>query len=279
MMRTFAGIIALLLAAPGSAAEKPNIVLIVSDDQGYNDLGVLGDHIITPSLDRLAREGVRLTNYYVAWPACTPSRGAFLTGRYPHRSIWDQIIGAVGEHPDGGPVDVGIGRYGPYVKHKSTYASLPKDRFVLDVTLDEALELLRKKTQRGGAALRELGVDDRSGEVVDVREGRFGPYVKRGKLNASLPKDLSPEEVTLEQALGLLDARAQAVAAKGGTGAKRGRAAGTKKATTKKKATATRSTTKRSSAKKAASGAGAKSRTRTVKGKTTRSGARKTKTP
>ncbi|NLX95732.1 MAG: sulfatase-like hydrolase/transferase [Rhodopirellula sp.] len=92
MMRTFAGIIALLLAAPGSAAEKPNIVLIVSDDQGYNDLGVLGDHIITPSLDRLAREGVRLTNYYVAWPACTPSRGAFLTGRYPQRNgIYDMI--------------------------------------------------------------------------------------------------------------------------------------------------------------------------------------------
>ncbi len=74
------------------AAEKPNIVVIVSDDQGYNDLGVLGDHIITPNLDRLAREGVRLTNFYVAWPACTPSRGAWLTGRYPQRNgIYDMI--------------------------------------------------------------------------------------------------------------------------------------------------------------------------------------------
>jgi arylsulfatase A-like enzyme len=73
-------------------AEKPNVVLIVSDDQGYNDLGVLGDHIITPNLDRLAREGVRLTDFYVAWPACTPSRGAFLTGRYPQRNgIYDMI--------------------------------------------------------------------------------------------------------------------------------------------------------------------------------------------
>ncbi len=91
-MRPFAGFIALLLIAPAWAADKPNIVLIVSDDQGYNDLGVLGDHIVTPNLDRLAKEGVRLTSYYVAWPACTPSRGAFLTGRYPHRNgIYDMI--------------------------------------------------------------------------------------------------------------------------------------------------------------------------------------------
>jgi len=64
----------------------PNILLIVSDDQGYNDLGILRSDLITPHLDRLAREGVRLTNFYMAWPACTPSRGAFLTGRYPQRN-------------------------------------------------------------------------------------------------------------------------------------------------------------------------------------------------
>lgn len=91
-MKTFATVTAVLLAAVCHAAEKPNIVLIVSDDQGYNDLGVLSDHIITPNLDRLAHEGVRLTNFYVAWPACTPSRGAFLTGRYPQRNgIYDMI--------------------------------------------------------------------------------------------------------------------------------------------------------------------------------------------
>ena len=70
----------------------PNIVLIVSDDQGYNDLGALSEHILTPNLDRIARDGVRLTNFYVAWPACTPSRGALLTGRYPQRNgIYDMI--------------------------------------------------------------------------------------------------------------------------------------------------------------------------------------------
>jgi len=91
-MRSLLAAIVVLLATACLGAEKPNIVLIVSDDQGYNDLGVLGDHIITPSLDRLAREGVRLTDFYVAWPACTPSRGAFLTGRYPQRNgIYDMI--------------------------------------------------------------------------------------------------------------------------------------------------------------------------------------------
>ncbi len=74
------------------ASDKPNVLLIVSDDQGYNDLGLLNDEIITPNLDRIAHEGTRLTNFYVGWSACTPSRGAFLTGRYPQRNgIYDMI--------------------------------------------------------------------------------------------------------------------------------------------------------------------------------------------
>ncbi len=87
----FLGIAFSLLSFP-SLASRPNILLIVSDDQGYNDLGILGNGILTPALDRLAREGTRLTNFYVAWPACTPSRAALLTGRYPHRNgIYDMI--------------------------------------------------------------------------------------------------------------------------------------------------------------------------------------------
>jgi len=81
-----------LAAIPAEAEDPPNVLLIVSDDQGYDDLGVLGNGIITPALDRLAAEGTRLTDFYVAWPACTPSRGAFLTGRYPQRNgIYDMI--------------------------------------------------------------------------------------------------------------------------------------------------------------------------------------------
>jgi hypothetical protein len=70
-----------LMAAP------PNVVLIVTDDQGYPDLGCLGSKPLqTPHLDRLAAEGVRATNFYVTWPACTPSRGSLLTRRYPQRN-------------------------------------------------------------------------------------------------------------------------------------------------------------------------------------------------
>lgn len=80
------------LVTPWCRADRPNILLIVSDDQGYNDLGSLGNGIITPALDRLTREGVRLTNFYVSWPACTPSRASLLTGRYPQRNgIYDMI--------------------------------------------------------------------------------------------------------------------------------------------------------------------------------------------
>lgn len=76
-----------------SRSKPPNIVLIVSDDQGYRDLGCFGsEEAKTPHLDRLAREGVRLTNFYVTWPACTPSRGSLLTGRYPQRhGVFDMI--------------------------------------------------------------------------------------------------------------------------------------------------------------------------------------------
>jgi arylsulfatase A len=87
-------VLALTLAGAVAAVANrpPNIVLIVSDDQGYDDLGVLNPEVITPNLDRLAREGVRLTSFYVAWPACTPSRGALLTGRYPQRNGVSDMI-------------------------------------------------------------------------------------------------------------------------------------------------------------------------------------------
>ncbi len=85
----------LVAAALGAADDErlPNIVLIVSDDQGYPDLGCLGlKPIQTPNLDRLAAEGVRATQFYVTWPACTPSRGSLLTGRYPQRNgLYDMV--------------------------------------------------------------------------------------------------------------------------------------------------------------------------------------------
>jgi arylsulfatase A-like enzyme len=95
----FASFTLLTGLTPADAADtpaprpKPNILLIVSDDQGYADLGCAGGKDIqTPNLDRLAKEGVRLTSFYVTWPACTPSRGSLLTGRYPQRNgLYDMI--------------------------------------------------------------------------------------------------------------------------------------------------------------------------------------------
>ncbi|QDU73600.1 Arylsulfatase [Bremerella volcania] len=93
-MRALMGIVLLLLPNVLLAAERPaNVVLIVSDDQGYHDLGSFGaTDVRTPHLDRLAQQGTRLTSFYVAWNACTPSRAAFLTGRYPQRNgTYDMI--------------------------------------------------------------------------------------------------------------------------------------------------------------------------------------------
>ena len=80
-------------ARAADAPRRPNVLLIVSDDQGYRDLGCFGSsEAKTPHLDRLARGGVRLTSFYVSWPACTPSRGSLLTGRFPQRhGVYDMI--------------------------------------------------------------------------------------------------------------------------------------------------------------------------------------------
>ncbi len=76
------------------AADRPNIVLIFSDDQGVNDVGCYGSEIPTPNIDRIAKEGIRLTNWYSASSICTPSRYGLLTGRNPSRSR-DQLLSAL----------------------------------------------------------------------------------------------------------------------------------------------------------------------------------------
>ena len=90
MKRTIFPLRSLLLAltcASALASPKPNVILIFADDLGYGDLGCYGaEKIRTPHLDRMAAEGVRFTDFYVAAEVCTPSRAALLTGRYPLRS-------------------------------------------------------------------------------------------------------------------------------------------------------------------------------------------------
>ncbi|MCV2868032.1 type I DNA topoisomerase [Defluviimonas sp. WL0002] len=126
----------------------------------------------------------------------------------------------IGSHPDDGAlVEAGIGRYGPYVKHNSTYANLPDVEEVFTIGMNRAVEVLAQKAARGGrgaaaaAPLRELG-EHPDGGPVQVMAGRYGPYVKWAKINATLPKDLAPESVTLDEALALISEKA----AKGGKG-------------------------------------------------------------
>jgi DNA topoisomerase I len=122
----------------------------------------------------------------------------------------------VARHPDSGePILAGIGRYGAYVQHGKTYASLAKDDDVLEIGGNRAIDLIVAKesgasSRFGSGAGRALG-DHPEGGVVSVKSGRFGPYVNHGKLNATLPKGANPDEVTLEQALEALKARAAGV--------------------------------------------------------------------
>ena len=123
----------------------------------------------------------------------------------------------IGPHPDdGAPVEAGIGRYGPYVRHGRIYANLPEVDEAFTVGMNRAVELLAAKKTRGrgaGAkALKELGEHPQKGGAVAVMDGRYGPYVKWGKVNATLPDDLKPDDVTMERAVELIAAKA----AKGG---------------------------------------------------------------
>ncbi|HEV7351927.1 MAG TPA: type I DNA topoisomerase [Brevundimonas sp.] len=153
----------------------------------------------------------------------------------------------VGVHPeDGKPISAGLGRFGPFVSHAGTYANLSDIEEVFDVGLNRAVALLAEKRAgrpgRGSAAapLKELGPHPDTGEAIQIMAGRYGPYVKMGKVNATLPKGTEPEAVTLEIALPL-------IAAKAGSSGK----AGAKK-TAAKKAPAKKPAAKKAPAKKKA---------------------------
>ena len=149
----------------------------------------------------------------------------------------------IGNHPeDGELIEAGIGRFGPYVKHGSKYANLPDVDEVFTIGMNRAVEVLAAKQTRGRAAaaapLRELG-DHPDGGAVQVMSGRYGPYVKWGKVNATLPRDVAPEDLTVEQALELIAAKA-------------GKSPAGKKAASKAKAAPKKPAAKKAPARKAA---------------------------
>jgi DNA topoisomerase-1 len=119
----------------------------------------------------------------------------------------------VGPHPDGQPITAAIGRFGPYVKHGTTYRNLPTPADVLTIGLNHAVHLIDTKPERGGRARaertpeRELGLHPTEGEKIMAGAGRYGPYVRLGKTYATLRQGLTVEAVTLDDAIGLIDAR------------------------------------------------------------------------
>ena len=148
----------------------------------------------------------------------------------------------VGDHPeDGKTITAAIGRYGPYVLHDGTYANLPNVEDVFDIGLNRAVSVIADKRANGGRggrtpakALKELGEHD--GKPIRIMDGRYGPYVKYEKINATLPKGTEPADVTLEQAIALVEEKA---AKKGGRkGAAKKKPAAKKKTAAKKKAPA-----------------------------------------
>ncbi len=126
----------------------------------------------------------------------------------------------IGLHPEGGMITANFGRFGPYVMHqlpddaKPTYANLKDPNDVFEIGMNRAVEILAEKraNPRGGGRaaakpLKELG-EHPDGGPVNVMDGRYGPYVKYEKINATLPKDVTPEDLTMERALELIAEKA-----------------------------------------------------------------------
>ncbi|AJD40857.1 type I DNA topoisomerase [Rhizobium sp. SEMIA 4085] len=130
----------------------------------------------------------------------------------------------IGKHPETGKmISSGIGRYGPFLLHDGGYANLESVEDVFSIGLNRAVTLIAEKANKapGGrgrgtpAALKELGEHPDGGAII-VRDGKYGPYVSWGKVNATLPRGKDPQAITVEEALALIAAKAsKAPAAKG----------------------------------------------------------------
>jgi DNA topoisomerase-1 len=127
----------------------------------------------------------------------------------------------VGLHPEtGNPITAGLGRYGPFVLHDGMYANLDSVEDVFTVGLNRAVALLAEKAAGGKSrfqrakqtVLKDLGEHPDGGGKIEVLSGRYGPYVKHGKINATVPNGKEPTEISVEEAVELIAARA----AKGG---------------------------------------------------------------
>ena len=128
----------------------------------------------------------------------------------------------IGKSPeDGEPILAGIGRFGPYVQHGKTYANLEASEDVFTIGLNRAVTLIAEKKANPGKGRRfgadpgrSLGDHPQRGGPILVKKGRYGPYVTNNGINATIPDDKNPEEITLDEAVALIEARAEKTGAK-----------------------------------------------------------------
>ena len=220
-------------------------------DGGVNGTKVLGEDPVT-GLEVTLRSGrfgpyLQLGEQSKEKDAEKPKRAGIPKGVTPDDIDLERALSLlalprdVGPHPeDGEMIIAGLGRFGPYVKHGKTYASLEEGDEVTSVGLNRAVTLIAEKIANPGKG-RRFGADpgkalgehpDKGGPIV-AKKGRYGPYVSHDGINATLPGDKTPETVTLEEAVSLLDARAEQV----GKGGRRGKKAAGKTGKTDKKTT------------------------------------------
>ncbi len=123
----------------------------------------------------------------------------------------------VGRHPETGQdMEAGLGRFGPYIKMGSIFASLDKDDDILSIGLNRAVDVVGRKL----ASVRIVGQHPKDGADIQVRKGRFGPYLQHGQIVANLPRTLTMEDVTMDGALALLAERGKALPPRGKNGKK-----------------------------------------------------------
>ncbi|MDD5056902.1 MAG: type I DNA topoisomerase [Sideroxydans sp.] len=156
-------------------------------------------------------EGEKAKPKRVSWPKELPLEQADLATALKLLSLPREV----GTHPESGKkVIVNIGRFGPYIGHDGKFKSIPRSDSIFDIGLERALELLAQAKTGGNTVLRTLGEHPEDNAPVEICSGRYGAYARHGKINATLPKDITPEAITLEEALELIVAKA----AKSGTG-------------------------------------------------------------
>lgn len=115
----------------------------------------------------------------------------------------------IGIHPETTEmITADYGRYGPYIKCGKQNASLKGKETPLDISLEKSIELLANRNKKS-SDLRELGSHPNTGELLVLKDGRYGPYISDGKINASLNREITPDEITLEEAVIIIDKKRQ----------------------------------------------------------------------